>query len=487
MRRLSSKALLYLGATILPRVLGILLLPLYSHYLSPAEYGVFGVANTVSMLLSMIMVFGMTSAVSRFYFDSSDDEQRRTIMGQIVIFLVVAPLVILGVLEWKGVQIFHFFTPDVSYSSYLRIVAWTTYFAMFGVVPLMIIRSQEQARMYTLLTVGQAVLYHGLAITLVVRDGWGVRGLIWGNFLTTIVLLPVYVVLVLRMVSLRPSLACLLSLLEYSLPLIPHSMAGWVLNLSDRIILQFSASLSDIGVYSLGYTLGGATQNVADAVNTAWFPSFYRSQTTGVERAETLKLATYMIAIVCGTALLVTIGGHHFVIWFLSKSYAGAERVILWVAMSAVFVIMYYIWSFSIHYTKKTWYLPIVTWIAALANLGLNYFFIPRYGYVAAAVNTFIAYLVMAAICSIIARRLHPVDYEYRRWTILAVVTVIFASFAYFRPVLALTWDLLFSLALLFGWPFALGIGGFYSVQERQLWQNWLRRISRGRLSILHP
>lgn len=53
----------------------------------------------------------------------------------------------------------------------------------------------------------------------------------------------------------------------------------------------------------------------------------------------------------------------------------------------------------------------------------------------------------MAAICSIIARRLHPVDYEYRRWTILAVVTVIFASFAYFRPVFALTWDFYLSLA----------------------------------------
>ncbi len=485
MNKLAKQSIVYLGATVTPRLLGVILIPVYSHYLLPREYGIFGLANTINQLLYMVMTFGLVSAVSRFYFDASDADQRRIMMGQIAVFLLLAPLRFLGLIEWRGEQIFHLFTPDVSYKPYLRIVSWTTFFSMFAVVPLMVLRSQERAKLYASLTIGQAVLYHTLAIVLVLYFGYGVLGLLWSNLLSTLVLVPVFLLLTVPMISIHPSVRRMKSLLNYSMPLIPHSIAGWVLNLSDRIVLQHWVALSDIGVYSLGYTLGGSVQNIADAVNTSWFPSFYRSQTTGIAIQETLRTATYMLGIVCGAALIVAVGAHHFVAWFLPVSYAGSENVVLWVAMSAVFILMYYIWSFSVHYSKRTWYLPIVTWSAALSNIGLNILLIPKYGYVAAAFDTFLAYFLMAFICAFIARKLYPVVYEYRRWTILVTTTLCFAGAAYVRPNLYFFWDLMYSLALLFGWPVVLGVFGYYSESEVTLWKTVLQHLLRGRVKAL--
>jgi O-antigen/teichoic acid export membrane protein len=485
MRRLTHNSLIYLAASILPRLLGILLLPLYSHYLSPAEYGIFGLANTINQMVCMLMSFGLVSAVSRFYFDAPDEGQRRVIMGQITLILLSVSLIFLGLLEWKGERIFYYLTPEVSYSTYLRIVVWAAFLSMFAVVPLTILRSQERAKLFTFLMIGQAVLYHLLAIVLVLYFNYGVTGLLWSSLASTLALVPVYLFLLTRMVTIPLSLKGLGGLLVYSVPLIPHSIAGWVLSLSDRIILQHWVPLADVGVYSLGYTLGSSVQNVAEAGSTAWFPTFYRSRSMQLEIDQPLKLATYIIAVVCSMAIMVAVGSHHFIIWFLPRSYAGSERVILWLSMSGVFVVMYYIWSFSIHYSKRTWYLAAVTWTAALSNIGLNLVLIPRYGYIAAAFTTFLAYLVMAIMGAIMAYSLYPVPYEYRRWIILVITTLLFVGMDYQRPSLALTWDIVYSLMLVFGWPIALRIVGFYTEHEKALWKTWLQRMIRGSLRVL--
>lgn len=485
MNKHASRSLFYLVATIMPRVLGIILLPIYSHFLLPQQYGIFSLSNTINQILYMVMTFGLVSAVGRFYFDAPDEEQRRLIMGQISIFLFFVPLACLGLLEWQGDALFQLFTPGVSYAVYFRIVAWTTFLSMFSVVPLMVLRSQERAILFASMTIGQAVLYHALAIVLVTMFGYGVIGLLWSNFISTLLLVPLYINLVLPMISLKISFQRVKELLKYSTPLIPHSVAGWVLSLSDRIVLQRWASLADIGVYSLGYTLGSSVQNVADAVNASWFPSFYRSQTTGKEVRQTLRMATYLLAVVCATAFLVAVGGHHFVLWFLPKSYAGAEKVIVWVAASAIFILLYYIWSFSIHYSKKTWYLPVVTWSAALLNLATNFILIPKFGYIAAAFNTFLAYFLMAIVCSFIACKLYPIQYEYRRWIVLVTTTVIMTMIVYFRPELPTVWDIVYSFILLSAWPLILGFLRFYNEAEKEFYRTWLDRLMRSRLSTL--
>lgn len=469
----------------MPRVLGIILLPIYSHYLLPQQYGVFSLSNTIGQLLYMLMTFGLVSAVSRFYFDAPDEQQRRVIMGQIAIFLFFVPLAFVGTLEWKGENIFQIFTPDISYAIYFRIVAWTTFLSMFSVIPLMVLRSQERAVLFASMTIGQAVIYHAISMVLVIFFGYGVMGLLWSNFISTLLLVPVYIYLIIPMISLSISFRHVKDLLKYSTPLIPHSIAGWILSLSDRIVLQRWVSLADIGVYSLGYTLGSSVQNVADAVNTSWFPSFYRSQTTGKEEQQTLLMATYMVAVVCCVAFIVAVGSHHFVLWFLPKSYIGAEKVAILVSVSAIFILLYYIWSFSIHYSKKTWYLPIITWSSAILNISANFILIPRYGYLSAAFDTFLSYFLMASICLFIARKLYPVNYEYRRWIVLVITTILLVVLVYIRPNLSIGWDLMYSMVLLVTWPIILGIFRFYNEKEKELFRKWIKRLTRNRISII--
>jgi O-antigen/teichoic acid export membrane protein len=479
---ISRTALFFLGNLIL-RFLGLILLPVYARYLSPDEYGIWGLSSSVGLFLNLMMPFGMLMAVGRFYFDARDESERAISLGGIFIFLVLFPLVALLLLERFGTSLFTWVTPGVPYIPYMRLTAWATYFSMFSIIPLMVLRSREQTGKYLLLNLGQAILFHALAIGFVVFGKWGVLGMLWGNLLSAIGFAIIYVYLTLRWYPPRFSFSRFIEIFRYSLPLVFHGMAGWVLMLSDRLILEHWVSLAQVGIYSLGYTIGMIVQNAADAATNAWFPAFYASRNSGENTGQATEVVTYIFWGINVLTILLTIGLHHLIGWILPNAYRGVEPVVVWVALSGVFVQVYYILSYSIHYSKKTGYIAAISWTSAIANLMINFALIPKYGYIVAAISTLIAYIFMAGLTFFIGHKLYPVEYEFRRWGILILSTSAFCMADIFRPRLPAIQDVAYSVALLAGWQAALLLARFYSARDKVFLKNGIGAF----ISYIHP
>lgn len=473
---LNRTALFFLGNLIL-RSIGLILLPIYTRYLSPVEYGIWGLSNSVGLFLNLIMSFGMLMAVGRFYFDARDESERAESLGTIFIVLAIFPLAMLWLLEKFGTVVFVYVTPGVPYLPYMRLTAWGTYFSMFSIIPLMVLRSREQAGRYLLFNLGQAVLFHSLAISAVVFGRQGVTGLLWSNLFASLIFALIYVIQTVRWYQPRFSLSRLTTISRYSLPLVVHGFAGWILMLSDRLILQRWVALADVGIYSLGYTLGMIVQNAAEAATNAWFPTFYISRNNGDNARQATDIVTYIILGITALALLLTIGLHHIIGWVIPRAYRGSETVAVWVALSGIFVQVYYILSYSIHYMKKTGYLAAISWSSAIVNLIINFIWIPKYGYVVAAISTLIAYMVMAGITYFVVRRIYPVEYEFRRWGISILSAIIFCLISVFRPHLLGIQDLIYSALLLSGWQLILLLSGFYSKRDKAFIKTHLNAI----------
>ena len=167
----------------------------------------------------------------------------------------------------------------------------------------------------------------------------------------------------------------------------------------------------------------------------------------------------------------------------LPAAYRGVEPVVVWVALSGVFVQVYYILSYSIHYIKKTGYLAAISWSSAIVNLIINFALIPKYGYIVAAISTLIAYMVMAGLTFFIGRKLYPVEYEFRRWGILILSTSAFCIADIFRPHLPKIQDATYSITLLAGWQAALLLARFYSARDKAFLKNRIGVL----ISFIHP
>ena len=63
------------------------MVPVYTHYLTPADYGVLEILTLVSVILSMILSVRLESAVVRFYFEYNDTEDRNSLISTVLIFV----------------------------------------------------------------------------------------------------------------------------------------------------------------------------------------------------------------------------------------------------------------------------------------------------------------------------------------------------------------------------------------------------------------
>jgi O-antigen/teichoic acid export membrane protein len=286
-------------------------------------------------------------------------------------------------------------------------------------------------------------------------DG-GARGYLLGALLANAVFVGAYFVIMARRVSFVVRRDVVAAALVYSLPLIPHAAASWILDLSDRALLTRFVSLADVGRYTLGYQLGGAISIVVAAFNMEWTPFVFRKLSQpDTDLARLARLATYYWYVLVFVGLGIALFAGVAVYYFIAPSYRSAVSIIPLATVSGVLNGAYIIPVTFLFWQKATTRIPMITLVSALVNVGMNLLLIPRVGMIGAAWATAVAYVVMVVLCWRMAQGVTPFPYEYgfAIRTIIAGVALFFAGnwFAYtgagvFGRLLCL---LLFPVALL--------------------------------------
>ena len=288
---------------------------------------------TCTVVLGLIYPLGLRGAVSRTWYEEGTLEERRQQVGTQWIAMVLAAAAMALALDRAGPWLAAALLPEVPFRPYLRLAVWTAFFSVFGITPLVVLQAQERPRPYVVLTVGTALVTTVLSVWLVLR-GRGAEGYLLGALLGSAAAAVCYLAITLRQVRPVWRSGVLLPALAFSLPLVPHAVAGWALEMSDRAILSRMVPLHDVGVYSLGYQLGAAMGLFTNAFNAAWVPFLFGALKEEGEAAHPrlARLVTYYAFVLCfvglGWALLV----EHALPLLAGPEFQSAYRITPWVS-----------------------------------------------------------------------------------------------------------------------------------------------------------
>ncbi len=484
-KNLAGKSVIYGLGSILLKVVGFFLLPLYTRYLTPADYGVIAVAITVMVILSIIYTLGLNGALTRFYFDTQDETGRRRNSGTIWTGMILVATGMTVLMDRLGANLFPLIFREVPFAPYIRLTIWIAFFQVFSLIPLNLLQIQERPGLYVLATVASTLLSIGLIITLVVFQKQGAYGYLLGMLLATMLSAVLYAVFTIRHVQITLRWDIFKAALGYSLPLVPHGLASWVLELSDRVILERYVSLTDLGLYAISYQFGAVMNMAAIAVNNAWVPFLFK---VDAERGDTAKpnlarLATYYTFVLSwgglGLALLVKDA-----LWLLTTpAFYPAYRVAPWIIGGLLLSGLYYIPVNFLFLRSKTGWVPVVTVLSGVVNVGLNLWLAPRYGIMAAAWSTFLAYGVMLALVWAVALREYSFPYEYRRLGLIGLTVVcLFIVGNTLKFDSSVIMDLGLRGALLLAYPLVLAVLGFFTPAEKATALTLMRQV----LAMLH-
>ncbi|PDW04028.1 lipopolysaccharide biosynthesis protein [Candidatus Viridilinea mediisalina] len=470
LKGLASRSIVYSSGDLLLRAISFLLLPIYTRVLTPTDYGILAVTGLVAAILALLSSLSLHGFVYPTYFAQTNELTRRRALGTLFVAILLIGFTFTLITDQVGTLLFPLIFPDVSFQPYIRIAIWTTFLASWQLVPLAILKAQERSVTYVLLTVAGSLLHSAIALGLVVYLGQGVWGMLVAAFAAAILMLIPYLVVTLRNITLALERETLNAALIFSLPLVPHALAGWLLQLSDRAILQWYVPLEQLGIYSLAYTLGMLISIVATAMNAAWVPFLFRTDANeGLSASTRLgQLATYYALILCFVALGFHLLAEPILTIMTPASYHGAIALMPWMIAGQLLSGLYFIPVSYLFLRRKTRLVPQITVVAAIVNLFLNLWFIPSFGVIAAAWTTFISYAIMLFLAWRLAFKVYPVVYEYRRLAIIALITILLWLIGHYLS-LASLWSLVFAkLGLLLLLPLLLVAFGFLSTGEKR-------------------
>ncbi len=400
----------------------VLVTPLYTHAMSPKAYGILAVAATTSMVMTLVLSLQLDNAIGRLTVEVKTDEERRRLFGTILMFLLTVPLVVAVGLDVLGSMGYLNVFRGVPYLPYLRYAVWIGYLGMFQFLPIALYTLRGEAwkvLRLNYLTIGVQISL-GITLIVVLHQGalGALRAILAGQAVTAII----SVVLMVRQASFRFSRSLLMASFAFCLPIIPHSIANWVLQLSDRVVLQRYVNDTQLGLYQLGYLVGGAAALFTGAASSALAPMFYWRLRDEQARAQVPALGTYVLLTLTFLCVLLAIFGGTAILIVTPASYHRATVIVPWVAASYICVSAYILLSYGTWFVMRTLQLALGTMAAAVVNVAATFLFGYWFGIVGAGISTFIGYGFLALIQGFIADRVYPIPWEYRRWFKMFVV-----------------------------------------------------------------
>ena len=401
-------------------VVSLLLLPVFTRYLSPADYGILQLLLATEAVLKTAARCGLASAFMRLYYDAGGGAAHRERLTGTVFLLqlaIAAPLTGAGLAAapWLAQHLLN--TP--AHGGLLRLVLIKTFAVTFYFIPFQHLRARNRSRDFAALTFSRSAATLLLRIVFVVLLERGIAGVVAADLIVTAVF-----TIVLAGVAgprIRPGFSRPLGreALRLGLPQIPNHAAQQVIAFGDRYLLALLATAPDVGVYGVGAGVGATLKLVTNAVQTAWGPFVLQTMTEPDARQVFRRITPYVFSVFVLFGLGLSAAGPDLVRLMAAEAFHPGAQVVPFVAAGAVLLGLNQLASIGLGIRKRPQLSALAAAGGAAASLCANALLIPRLGFVGAGVAYVVACAVFTGVSIGFSERCYPIP---QAWTRLAHV-----------------------------------------------------------------
>lgn len=462
--RLSQHSAIYAISSVVQKLPGLLLLPIYTNtaYLpSRSDFGDYALIFTFIAFMYFVYLYGMDSALLRYFFLGGHD--RRTVFSSIAVMLVATGAVVTAALIVASPQLANVLLKNESYKPFIHIAALILFFDSIGNLPFIILRAEEKSIQFTLFRILRFVLELFLNILFVVALRKGVMGILYANLAATLINLLIMSPILVRYFRPRVDWRLWREMLRFGLPFLPNGIAYVAIETVDRFLVQEFLGKDAVGLYSPNYKFGTMLLVLVIAFRNAWQPFFLKIADQSNSKDIYSKILTYFV--IAGG--LVTLAGTYFIRDILTLHYFGRFYIFgpeYWkgipiipiIFLSYFFFGIYVILTPGFYIKKKSDFMIVFTGSGAVVNILANIILLPRIDIWGAAIATLVSYFTMAFTIYIISNKIYPIRIEWGRIGKMLLLMAGLILLYYFVDINFLSRALIMVLALLYSYFWVL-------------------------------
>jgi O-antigen/teichoic acid export membrane protein len=426
--RLLKNSGIYGIVQILQKCIGLVMLPIYMDVLTPNEKGTSDLVIGVVAVFAMFYTLSISAAAVRFYTEYRDDNKKiRDFWGTCVSFVLINGIfmtiililtqnyILLPILNW-----------NVKFFPYVLLalisITLNPVYAIFQST----LQAKEESKKYGFNNLTYFIVNLVLNIVFVVGLRLGALGVLLALAITDTIFFIYTIIVFAPQVNLGIKKPYLVEALKYSIPLLPHSISGWVITMVDRVFLNKFMGKEIVGIYSTGAQFGNIINVLTSAINQAYVPWFFdKMKEKEKNEIEIVKIAEYLSILYGFMAMGMSLFGPEVFEILPDNGYADAWKVIPALSFAFVFNGIYYFFVNPLFYNKRgVKFIAIGTFAGAFFNVILNIIFIPWWGGVGSSLASMVSNIIACILIYIISHKIEPI--KFRVGKMLATATFFF-------------------------------------------------------------
>lgn len=391
--------------TALSMAIPLLLAPILTHYLTPADYGIVALLSMTVALTNPLVGVGTQSAIRRRYFDHADQELSSYVMS---CFAVVGILLGAMALVTVGLQAVLPEDSELPPAWLLVLAPWIAAEYLVSIAKTFL-QLEEQAVGFGLVQGTLTATELGLSLLFVVVLGFGWQGRVLGHVGAEALFGLFGAWLVLRRIDVRqrPRAAHVRDALQFGLPTVPYAMMERIIAFTDRALVVAMVGLAAGGTYTLAAQIASMLLAASQSFSVAWQPWLYARLKEGTPEGRRRSLRALWTSLLClpvGAALLIWLAPI-VLPYMIDESFLGCLELIPWLAAAYAARSTSLILSAFVLFEGRTAILTTTTVLGAAINLAGSLVLIPRFGAQGAVHATFLAFTITALAMAAAARR----------------------------------------------------------------------------------
>lgn len=421
---------IYAIPSIFSRGLALILIPLYTRILSPADYGSFDLLSAFAGLVNLTVALEVSQGLARYYSDENDTGRKIAYASSAFWFAVFCYTVFLGVAflfepglspvvmgqEGKGAEfqvgVIYIYANGIFYLVQNQF-RWELRAGHYAIVSLLV-------------TIVTAVLTVILAYVL----GWGLFGLLVGMAGGALLGCLYGLWYLRRSFRFRFQWERLKQMLAFSLPLVPSGIAVFAGQYIDRIMINHYLSLDEVGLFGVGFRVASITGLAIVGFQGALTPLVYAHHRDPSTPHDLARIFRIFVAFSLLLFLLVSVFAREIVTVLTVPAYYEAASIVVFL-VPAILLANMYIFAPGTAIEKKTYIILWINVLGAVLNVMLNALMIPAWGIQGAAIAKFLSYGAVFGAYMVYSQKLYPVPHD---WKSLAGAALLVGAVAYWLP-----------------------------------------------------
>lgn len=423
-KRTFKDSSIYALSSLLNSGISFILLPVLTFYYDAKEFGAYSLIMTIVVILGGFFYFGASSSYARFIYDQESKEHKIKTFTRTVNLSLFGGLTMILITIIFGKNLSYFLFESSDYFLHILLASISSVFGFFVSILHVIFQFEKSPLKLLIISFIGIILNFLITYILLVYYNFGILAPILGilscNLLITFYLIYNYA----KFYSTGIKIDFDSNFLRFGLQSCIGGILFYLVDYSDRIMINQILSTDEVGIYSLGYKLGFIINIIlVIPFSQAWAPIKMEFINDKRQNEFTSNIISYYFLI--GTLLIfisILFGSNFFDLVFINKDFKGYLKIFP-VIMSSIFLYgIINMTNIGLYKEVKLKYQNIVMLLALIINILINLLYLNEFGILTAAYSTLITYALIAFSVTIISNKFLCIKIEKLRVISLLII-----------------------------------------------------------------